>query len=600
MARLLGIDIGTSGCRTIVIDETGQVLADAAEKYSLHRPQPSWSEQDPEEWWAGVQSCLLRIKGELMKTDLPAQRLSLNASRLPNDSQPLTAIALTGQMHGAVFLDSDNKIIRPAILWNDQRTAEECADIERIVGADRVREITCNPPLTGFQLPKILWLRKHEPENFARLRKVLLPKDYIRFLLTGEFATEVTDASGTGIFDVGRRQWSTEMMALLDLDPSLFPRCFESRAPTGVALLDFTHRPSRTESFGGHPSREDMDDRTLGGEEGKPPDAVSMSERAVGEGPRTGGSGSSRFAIPVFGGGGDQAAGAVGTGAVSPGTISVSLGTSGVVFQAIDAIPPMNAMAGADGQIRDPRSAIRDSVHTFCHANGGWHAMGVMLACGGALSWYAANIRHASVEGILEEASTAEPGSGGLVFLPYLSGERSPHNDPNARGSFAGFNLSHTSAEMSRAVVEGITFGLRDCYEGMWAMNAMQDSGSKMQDGLKSQPSALRSSGPEPQATNHKPQLRVTGGGAKSRFWVQMIADVFGLPCSTMEADEGPAFGAALIAGVGAGVWPSLEAATNACVRTQETVLPSGVNYEKSYQRYRELYTHLRGWFAGA
>lgn len=525
MARLLGIDVGTSGCKAVVIDETGRVLAEAGQTYPSFAPRPTWSEQNPQAWWPAVQVCILAVRKTLYEM--------WAAGDQANTWAPITAIGLTGQMHGAVFLDENGEVIRPAILWNDQRTTEECEDIDRIVGAQRVREITLNPPLTGFQLPKILWLRKHEPENFARVHKVLLPKDYIRYRLTGEFATEMSDASGTGIFDVGARRWSSEMMEALELDPSIFPKCVESVAQTGEAL-------------------------SIQGSASQSPE------------PR---------ATPVFGGAGDQAAGAVGVGAVREGLINVSLGTSGVVFASISDTPSFEA----------------DSIHTFCHANGKWHEMGVMLACGGALFWYAASVRHLSVEEVLAEAETAEPGCGGLTFLPYLSGERSPHNDPTARAGFVGLTLSHSTKEMSRAVVEGVTFGLRDCFEAMGAISAIENEGLH---GPLSQVTPSSPSHPSPLShlSHSSASVRVTGGGAKSRFWVQMIADVFDCPVQTLQADEGPAFGAALIAGVGAGVWPDLQTACDACVRTAERFEPSGVEYQESYRRYRALYPHIRAW----
>ena len=617
VTRLLGIDIGTSSCKAIVIDETGAVLAEAVEKYPISHPHPMWSEQDPEDWWTAALKCIselgLRISDR--EPDLPreaAEDLERDdaGSRIANlqitdHRLPITAVALTGQMHGAVFLDEHDCVIRPAILWNDQRTAEECAEIERVVGAARVREITGNAPLTGFQLPKILWLRNHEPSNFARLRKVLLPKDYIRFRLTGKFFTEVSDASGTGLFDVRRREWSREMMSILDLDPALFPECVESTRQTGwlsgfqaFGLSGNAEQISR----GGAEKR-----GTENAELGTPDNRSPVTDHS----------------IPVFGGAGDQATGAVGTGAVVPGVVSVSLGTSGVVFSCVDASGAMGAMQdsgleagvseGADQtilpnkfEIRDPRSEIRDSVHLFCHANGGWHQMGVMLACGGALSWYASEIRGISVEEVLAEAETAPVGADGLVFLPYLSGERSPHNDPNARGGFLGFNLSHSRASMSRAVVEGITFGLRDCWEAMKSIGEMgppppvgevariDGGGDENNASIAPTPGGA---GTSPASGGGLAHLRVTGGGAKSRFWVQMIADVFQLPCHTLEADEGPAFGAAIIAGVGAGVWPSLEAACQTCIRVRERYEPGPDVYIESCDRYRTLYPHLKGWF---
>ena len=580
MAQLLGIDIGTSSCKAIVIDETGRVLAEAVEKYPISRPHPTWSEQDPEDWWKGARAAMWAVGCRL--SAVSDQRQTAH-SKHPTPIAP-SAIGLTGQMHGAVFLDKNDCVIRPAILWNDQRTAEECVDIERIVGAQRVREITGNPPLTGFQLPKILWLRKHEPENFARLRKVLLPKDYIRFLLTGKFFTEVSDASGTGIFDVRRRDWSGEMMSMLDLDPSLFPECVESIVQTGEAL-----------SVECLALRVDKD--TSGG------DAMGSANSPQ----RTAN-------IPVFGGGGDQAAGAVGTGAVSPGVISISLGTSGVVFQSIDEISldgseisratgipdkPERAKSG-----RDSRSAINDAVHLFCHANGRWHQMGVMLSCGGALSWYADCVRHMPVEDVLTEASSSVAGCGGLTFLPYLTGERSPHNDPFARGGFVGLDLSHTSADMSRAVVEGITFGLLDCYRAMQGPPPLVGEVSRSDGGGDHEKGRHHVRAPipappdlPPTGEDLAPSLRVTGGGARSNIWVQMIADVFGMPCEVLEADQGPAFGAALIAGVGVGVWPTMQEACAQCIRIKERIEPSDTNYEEAYSRYRSLYPALKDWF---
>lgn len=476
MAKLLGIDVGTSGCKVLLIDEDGRILKSASAEYPLHIPQPMWSEQDPEDWWNGVQSCLKEIGG----------------------ANP-DAIGLTGQMHGAVFLDEANQVIRPAILWNDQRTVAECEEIDRVVGKEAVRRITGNPPLTGFQLPKILWLRNHEPENYRRLRKVLLPKDYIRFRLSGVFAGEVSDASGTGVFDVPGRRWSTEMMSALDLSPSLFPEIAESSVATSVTK-----------------DHEDL-----------------------------------RDGIPIVGGGGDQAAGAVGTGAVEPGVVSVSLGTSGVVFSAIESAQ------------YDPGGA----VHTFCHANGGWHAMGVMLSCGGALRWYRDTFGNGkSYDQIAEGAAKIPAGSEGLTFLPYLTGERSPHNDPYARASWSGATLAHGSDHFARSVFEGISFGLRDGFDALKNLGARGG------------------------------EIRVTSGGAKSEFWVQMLADVFQSPCTTLESDEGPAFGAAILAGVGSGIWPSVQVACRVVIRPKTRLEPSGIDYSKAQNKYRALYSSLKDW----
>ena len=476
MAKLLGIDVGTSGCKVLLIDEGGRILKQASAEYPLSTPRPGWSEQDPEDWWQGVASCLETI----------------------GEPRP-DAIGLTGQMHGAVFLDERGEVVRPAILWNDQRTIEECAEIDATVGPDVVRATTCNPPLTGFQAPKLLWLRNHEPSNYGKTRAVLLPKDYIRLRLTGERATEVSDASGTGLFDVPNRRWAREMMTALDLDPLLFPPCDESFVAT-----------TRTRAVAGLAAD-----------------------------------------IPVVGGGGDQAAAAVGTGAVVPGIVSVSLGTSGVVFTAI----------------HRPEYDPSGATHTFCHANGGWHAMGVMLSCAGALRWYRdAFMPGAAYDAISEEAAKAPPGCDGLTFLPYLTGERTPHNDPHARGAWGGIALTQGRAHFARSIFEGATFGLREGFEALQALGARAD------------------------------ELRVNGGGSKSALWLGILADVFGTPCTTLEVDEGPAFGAALLAGVGAGVWPDVVAASEAAVRQKGVVEPSGTDYEEAYARYKALYRATKSW----
>lgn len=454
------------------MDQSGRVLRQASAEYPLSTPHPMWSEQDPEDWWGGVQKCLSEI-----------------------DEVP-DAIGVTGQMHGSVFLDADGSVIRPAILWNDQRTVEECNQINDLIGAERVKSITCNPPLTGFQAPKILWLRNHEPEAFSRLRSVLLPKDYIRFRLTGTKATEVSDASGTGLLDVSARSWSPEMLKGLNLDAGLLPKVFES-------------------------------------------DEISAF---------------TKDGIPVAGGGGDQAAGAVGTGTVEKGIISVSLGTSGVVFTALDS----------------PKYDQSGRAHTFCHANRSWHAMGVMLSCGGALNWYREKFcPGVPFDDIAAEATQIDPGSDGLTFLPYLAGERCPHNDPFAKAAFGGVTLRHRRAHFSRAVFEGISFGLLECLE------LLKGLGAEVRE------------------------IRVTSGGAKGKFWVQLLADMFGTSCHTLESDEGPAFGAAILAGVGVGIWPSVATACRETVRAALSTSPRDVPYNESHARYRALYAELRTWNRG-
>ena len=474
VAKLLGIDIGTSGCKVILIDEKGNLLKQASAEYPLITPQPMWTEQNPEDWWNGVSKCLAEINE-------------------PN----VDAIGVTGQMHGSVFLDAKDEVIRPALLWNDQRTVEECKEIERVIGRDHLMQITCNPALTGFQLPKILWLRNHEPENFNRLRSVLLPKDYIRMKLTGEKATEVSDASGTGILNVPKRDWSASMMEQLDLAPNIFPKVFESDEVTGTT----NNAPNLANG------------------------------------------------IPVVGGGGDQAAAAVGTGAVNVGTISVSLGTSGVVFTSIN----------------HPSYDSKGAAHTFCHANRAWHAMGVMLSCGGALRW----VRDVfcpgqSYDDIAKSASQSIPGSNGVTFLPYLAGERCPHNDPHAKAAFSGMTLSTSKDDICRSVFEGITFGLLDGFDLLRSLGASAES------------------------------INVTSGGSKSDFWVQMIADCFRVPCNRLTIDEGPAFGAAILAGVGIGVWDSVSNACRETIHLKETVLPKDAEYSRYHESYRSLYANLK------
>jgi xylulokinase len=480
MAKLLGIDIGTTACKALLLDETGKVLRSATSEYPLHTPRPLWSEQNPEDWWQAVQECLSQI----------------------NEPQP-DAIGLTGQMHGAVFLDQQDEPVRPAILWNDQRTHEECEEIETTVGSQRVRTITGNPPLTGFQAPKILWLRNHELSRFQRVRTVLLPKDYIRLRLTGERFTDVADASGTGLFNLRERRWSLEMMAELELDPDLFPPSAES-----------TQVVART--------REGLPGLKAG--------------------------------IAVVAGAGDQAAAAIGTGAISPGVVSVSLGTSGVVFRAQET----------------PRHDPEGRLHAFCHANGAWHTMGVMLSCGGAIKWYRdAFAQEYSYDELAALAQTAPPGGNGLTFLPYLSGERTPHNDPQARAAFAGATLAHGPADFARAVFESASFGLRDCLDLI----------------AREEPVT---------------EVRLTGGGARSPFWRQMLADVFQTRCWTLSSDEGPAYGAALLAGVGIGIWPTVHEATQSAVKLNEATEPSGVDYAQFISRFRHLYRALKPWMSDA
>lgn len=465
---LLGVDVGTTGVKTVAVDRSGQVLAQATAEHPLHTPRPLWAEQNPEDWWRGVRQTIAQASA----------------------GYTVSGIGLSGQMHGSVFLDAGGQLIRPAILWCDQRTQAECEEIERRV--PRLAQITCNPALTGFTAPKILWLRNNEPDSYARVAKVLLPKDYVRYRLTGEFATEVSDASGTSLFDVPARRWSDEVLDGLDIPRQWLPACHESPEVTG-----------RTED-----------------------------------------------GAPVVGGGGDQAAGAVGVGIVRPGLLSTSIGTSGVVFTALD----------------EPSVDPGLSAHTFCHAvPGKWHAMGVMLSAAGSLRWYRDTFQPgAGYEQLTAEAATVPAGCEGLLFLPYLSGERTPHKDPNAKGVFFGATLVHGRAHFTRAVLEGVAFGLRDSYELLCAMG-------------------MRLS-----------EARVLGGGARSDLWLQILSDATGCSHTRVQVEEGPAYGAALLAGVGVGWWASVEEACDATIRTTGTIHPErpGI-YDGAYHRFRALYLAL-------
>ncbi|MGV3722566.1 MAG: xylulokinase [Actinomycetota bacterium] len=498
---LLGIDIGTSGTKTLLIDDAGIPLASATHEYPLDTPRPGWAEQDPRLWW---EATVLTVREVLRKAGVTGDAV--------------TGIGLSGQMHGSVFLDERNEVIRPALLWCDQRTAAQCEWITETVGAERVIELTSNPVLTGFTAPKVIWLRDHEPEHYARVRKVLLPKDYVRYMLTGGFATEVSDASGTAMFNVRERQWATPLLDAIGVPREWMPECFESYVPS-------TH--------------------------------VSAAAAAA-----TG----LKAGTPVVGGGGDQAAGAVGNGIVERGIVASTVGTSGVVF------------AFSDDPSVDPKLRL----HTFCHAvPGKWHQMGVMLSAGGSLRWYRDTLADAEValarqmevdpyQIIADEAKNAPVGCEGLIFLPYLTGERTPYPDPSARGVFFGLTLRHDRRSMARSVFEGVAYGLRDSFEILDEMRV-----------------PIR-------------QVRASGGGARSLLWRQIQADVTGREHVTINVDEGPAFGVALLAGVGTGVWGSVEEACRATIEVVESCEPLSHNsavYNRYYPIYRNLYSSLKDQF---
>ncbi len=501
MAYLLGLDIGTTGTKALLIDQDGGIVARAVSEYELATPRPNWAEQNPADWWQAtcqtIQSVLAEAGGA---------------------GDEVAGLGLSGQMHGSVFLDENDEVIRPAILWCDQRTADQCEWITEQVGAEDVVAETCNPVLTGFTAPKIIWLRQNEPANYERVRKVLLPKDYVRFRLTGEYATEVSDASGTSLFNVPQRRWSDLILERIDLPRELLPDVYESPEVSGQITQT----------------------------------AAQATGLAVG--------------TPVVGGGGDQAAGAVGNGIVTTGVFSSTVGTSGVVFAHLDE-PLM------DEQLR---------THTFCHAvPDKWHVMGVVLSAGGSFRWLRDNLcRHEIAQSkesgrdpyeyMTEAAADVPPGAEGLVFLPYLTGERTPYANPNAKGVFFGLTLRHTRAHIIRAVMEGVAFAMRDSFE------------------------IIRGMGVE------TAQVRASGGGARSKLWRQIQADVTGQAHCTINVDEGPAFGVALLASVGTGIYGSVPEACSATISVIDELVPNPTRtqlYEGYYHLYQELYQQLESCF---
>ncbi len=477
---LVGIDVGTTGVKAIAVSRSGEVVGRAEIGYELQIPRPGWAEQDPADWWRASEQALASLENQL-------ERLG--------GKKAIAGIGLSGQMHGLVCLDADLEVIRPAILWNDQRTAEECTEIEHLIGLGHLIELTGNRALPGFTAPKLLWLRRHEPDSYARIRHVLLPKDYVRLRLTGELAIDAADASGTLLFDVARRAWSEEVLQALEIPVEWLPQVLES------------------------------------------PEV----------------SGHTKEGVPVAAGAGDQQAGALGVGVVRPGPLSVVLGTSGVVFAALDRY-------ACEPQAR---------VHVFCHAvPETWEAMGVMLSAAGSLRWLRDVLAPGSeYDQLTAEAAHWQPGVEGLAFLPYLQGERTPHADPDARGAFVGLSLVHDRGALVRALLEGVAYGLRDSLE------------------------LLRELGVEPESA------RVSGGGARSRLWLEIVASVLGLPLELTAVEEGAAFGAALLGGVAAGVFPTADEAVEACVSVRDRVEPNPdwrEAYERGYVRFRALYPALR------
>ena len=470
MSITLGIDIGTSGTKTLAIDDTGSILASASAEYPCDHPRPGWSEQDPALWWDATKKTVQQVmaSGRFQRSDV-------------------LGVGLSGQMHGSVFLDAAGEVIRPALLWNDQRTAAECLEIENKAGGrEALIRLVANPALTGFMAPKLLWVRKHEPRHWERVRQVLLPKDYIRYRLTGTFATEVHDTPGARLMlDVANRRWSRELLGKLDIDLALLPTCHESQEVSAQIS--------------------------------------ELGAKATGL----------PVGTPVVGGGGDQPAGAVGNGIVRQGVVSATMGTSGVVF------------AHTDNLGFDPLGRLQRGCHAV---PGAWHVMGVVLSAGGSFQWFRNELGKAEVamarkKGedpyflLADEAALAGPGAEGLFFLPYLTGERTPHFDPDAKGAWVGLTVRHGRAHMIRSVLEGATFAMRDSLELIREMGVAIE------------------------------QVRVSGGGARNALWKQIQADIYGCDVHTLNSTEGPAFGVALLAQVGTGVFKSVPEACDAMIR---------------------------------
>ncbi|MEM7116823.1 MAG: xylulokinase [Chloroflexota bacterium] len=488
MAYFLGIDSSTTATKALLMDERGTVVGVASSEYEYETPQPLWSEQQPDLWWTAT---IAAIQGLLAKTAVSPHQIK--------------SIGLTGQMHGLVLLDKAGQVLRPAILWNDQRTAAECDQMRAVFGKQRLIDVTGNDALTGFTAPKILWVKNNEPEICAQIAHILLPKDFVRLKLTGVYATDKAGGSGTQLFDVQARDWSTELADALGINSDWLPPTFEGTAVTGTLS----------------------------------PSAAKATGLPAG--------------IPVVAGGGDQAANAVGSGAVVDGVVALSLGTSGVVF------------ASSDKPLVEPEGRL----HAFCHASPNkWHLMGVMLSAAGSLRWFRDTVTpDVDFATLVAEAEDVPAGSDGLLFLPYLTGERTPHPDPLARGAFVGLTVRHGRAHMTRAVLEGVAFGLRDSLELMKGIGLTNIT-----------------------------QIRASGGGTRSQLWRQILADVLEADIVTVNTTEGAAYGAAILAAVGVGTFASVEAACKQLIQVTSHTLPTAKTavYYKSYQQYQQLYPALK------
>lgn len=478
----LGVDLGTSSVKLVLADGEGRIADSASAKYPLLLPEDGWSEQNPEDWYAGVIACVRELG---CRHDLSAVK----------------GVSFSGQMHGLVVLDKDDNVIRPAILWNDNRTTEECAYLNDVIGKDKLLEWTGNVAFTGFTAPKLMWMKRHEPENFARIAKIMLPKDYVAYKMSGVFGSDVSDDSGTLYFDVKNRAWSAPMLGIIGITEEQLPAIFESTDVIGHVSEEFA-------AASGLP-----------------------------------------VSAKVVMGGGDQAVGAVGTGTVKEGRMFFSLGTSGVVFA-----PCAEFAASTNG-----------GMHVFRHANGRFHFMGCMLSAAGSMQWWSEEVTGMSVGDLLDEM----PGgcTDAPIFLPYLMGERSPINDPNAKGAFYGINLAHKRADLTKAVVDGICFGLKDCYDNILGMGA--EAGF----------------------------ARVIGGGSRSDKWMQILSDITGLELRRINTSDGAGLGAVILAMVGTGAVPSLDEACDRLIRDTDVFLPSESEhraYAEKSAAFKELYARLK------
>lgn len=486
----LGIDLGTSSVKIIAMNEEGHILGEASREYSVHYPKQNWAEQDPEDWWIATRDCI---------KELSSKEFCINNT--------IKGIGLSGQMHGLVVLDENNQVLHPAIIWCDQRTDEECNDILDSFGQEKLSEYTGNRVLTGFTLPKLLWIKKHKPKIFKKIAHILLPKDYIRFKLTGDYATDLSDASGMLMLDVRNRCWSKEIVNFIEIDELALPKLYQSYEVTGYVS-----------------------------------DAMSDILGLKGK-------------IEVVAGAGDQAAGAIGTGTVKKGIVSVTLGTSGVVFAAHD----------------DYTVDKENRLHAFCHANGKYHSMGVMLSAASCLNWWIKEVnKGVSFDVLLKEAEDVPLGSNGLIFLPYLMGERTPYPDPNARGCFIGLSMSHMRGHMTRAILEGVAFGLKDSIEILKDLKMPIDT------------------------------VRLVGGGSKSILWNQIIADVFNEKIEILKTNQGGALGASILASVGCQLYENVEEACDNIVSIREIFYPKKINAEEYYHYYmiyKDCYKGLKSIF---